>query len=209
MFSSITSRIPIDRWPKALSVRRLAKCGREGHLVEAQYPGRRFPWGAYEQLGHAGMAVVIANTAQGKKVALMKQWRPTDKESIELPAGSIGSDESQFLEQIKKEILEEVGDVRIVSVKSCNGFAHDVARALNTNGGPKNFYPFIIEVEDVARSTAQTGRGDQWLGADFYPVEEVRQLVRDGRIADMPTCFFLLAAGIIETEDFGWVDLEA
>lgn len=207
MSSKVTSRIPVERWPKVLSVKRLARCGREGHLIEAQYPGRRFPWGAYEQLGHAGAAIVIADTAEGRKVALIKQWRPVDKESIELPGGNIGSDKDQFLSQIKKEILEEVGEVEIVSIKSCDGFAHDVARALNTNGGPKNFYPFIIEIKEVAKSTSETGRGDQWLGADFYPVEEVRKLIREGRIADMPTCFFLLAAGIIETEDFNWVTL--
>lgn len=205
--SVLVSRVPPERWPRPTEVRLLAECGSTGQLIEADYPGQKFPWGLYQQFGHAGTVIVIVETPKGRQVVLVKQWRPTDGESLELPAGNIGADPQKMLGQLLQELQEEVGQLEIVSVRTCQGFSHDVGREVSAEGGPKCFFPFVIQVKQTSPAKHHRA-GDEETYSQWYTEEEVRLLVRSGRIADIVTLFFLVLAGLISVDDIlPWADI--
>lgn len=201
---SLEPCVPEERWPKPITTRELAPCGLAGRLIENTYSGKELPYGLFEQSGHAGAAILIADTPEGKKVALVEEWRPSDKASLHVPAGDIGLGSSrELLSNMLREIREEVGKVEILEISAGHGFNHNPSREVVAGGGPKNFFPFLIRVSSPVDSKI-FHQGDEKTKSLWYSEEEVREMVRSGRIRDMATCFFLLIAGIIKVEDFGW-----
>lgn len=199
----IKVRVPSERHPQPVGRTVLAKCGPAGSLVELYFDGQKFPWGVYEQNDHAGSAVVLLETPNGTYVALTSQWRPTDDLSPELPAGGIGLAQSEWFEGMWREIREEVGEIELVSITAADGFSHDTARKTVKGGGPMAFFPFIVRAKanQPLPEHVESEYGGR-LRCHFYPIEDVREMVRNGEIADMVSCFFLLLAGVVEREDF-------
>jgi hypothetical protein len=200
----LTSRIPAERWPQPFDVRELANCGPTGRLVENTYEGQKFPWGLYEQSGHAASLVVIAGTGDEQHICLVHQWRPVDNDCIELPAGNIGvASPQEMIGKLLAELREEVGEVEIEDIISTKGFAHDVGREIAAGGGPKCFIPFLVWVKaPVAPKTYI--EGDEKTHSHWYTPEEVRDMVADGRIGDLVTVMFLMCAGVIRASDLDW-----
>ena len=201
--SVLVSRVPPERWPKGAGVTPLLECGPNGRLLQVWYQGQEYSWGLYEQNGHAGAGVVIAASPDGKHyVALVHQWRPGDKESIELPAGNIGVRPTTMLRNFLKEIVEEVGgQLEIRRVTACQGLAHDIVREIAANGeGPKCFFYFYVECNSNL-VLHDFRKGDEGTICQWYSVEEVVRMVRIGRIADMVTILGLLLTGIIAPQD--------
>lgn len=195
----LVPRVPPERWPKGGRGVELLLCGPNGRLLEVQYPGQKFLWRLYEQQGHAGAGIIVADCPGGKRyVALVHQWRPGDIDSIELPAGNIGTKPLSMVHNFLKEVVEEVGgQLTIHKVTACQGFAHDIAREIVANGeGPKCFFYFLVECSSSLESHS-FHKGDEKTACRWYPVEEVVSLVKAGRIADMVTVFGLLLTGII------------
>lgn len=208
LIGALRTRIPQARWPRPTKVEVLEKCGNTGVLIRAEYPGQRLPWGLYQQSGHAGAAVVTVEAPDGQYVALVQQWRPVDTTSIELPAANIGIEQDQLFSRLLKELGEEVGELEILEISTCPGFAHDVGREVVAGGGPKCFFPFIIRAKSIL-PPKRYSEGDEQTSSCFYPVEAVRQMVRDGRIGDIVTIYFLQLAGVVTTEDLGFVTVSA
>lgn len=207
----LVSRIHPERWPQPTEVRELASCGKTGRLVENMYPGQKFPWGLYEQSGHAASLVLVAETTNGqrvdRRVCLVRQWRPVDTECYELPAGNIGvlSPDDMMVKTLR-ELEEEVGAVKIERIFTSKGFAHDVGREIAAGGGPKCFFPFVMYVTaEIAPKTHLDG--DEATHSKWYSFEEVKEMVQDGRIGDMVTILFLLSAGIIGQDDLIWTEI--
>lgn len=203
----LVSRIPAERWPQPSDVLELAGCGKTGRLVENTYEGQNFPWGLYEQSGHAASAVVIAGTGDEQRVCLVHQWRPVDIDCVELPAGNIGvASPQEMIDRLLAELSEEVGKVEIEEIVAAKGFAHDVGREIAAGGGPKCFVPFLVWVK--AQTAPKTYvEDDEATHSHWYTSEEIRDMVADGRIGDMVTIFFLVCAGVVRVDDLGWVNI--
>lgn len=200
-------RTPRKNWPRPKKVKALAQYTKDGRMIEAIYPNQKFPWGHYEQTGHAGAGIIIADTPKGEKIALVHQWRPTNEKSISLPFGNIGKNPEDLLEGMLREIREEIGEVEIKSMKTAKGFSHSQTREIMSGGGPKCFFPFIIKVKTAAKPKVYK-EADEKTKSHWYTKDQIRKMVRTGKISDMPSCFFLLAAGIIKTEDFAFQKIE-
>lgn len=66
--------------------------------------------GSYMVFESKGFVSIVATTIDNK-IIMVKQWRyPIEKESIEIPAGTI-EDDTDPLETAKRELLEEVGGI--------------------------------------------------------------------------------------------------
>lgn len=204
----LVSRIPAERWPQPTAENELAGCGKTGRLVENTYEGQKFPWGLYEQSGHAASLVVIAGTGDEQRICLVRQWRPVDTDCVELPAGNIGvQDPQEMIGKVLAELAEEVGEVEIEEVVTAKGFAHDVGREIASGGGPKCFIPFLVWVKTAATPKTHDGEGDEMTHSRWYTAEEIRDMVADGQVGDMVTILFLICAGVIRVNDLGWTNI--
>lgn len=207
----LVPRIDKSRWPVPTGSVTLEKCGSVGRLVSNTYAGQKFPWGLYEQTGHAGSLLIVVDTPAGQHVAMVHQWRPADVDCVELPAGNIGHQPRQMLAGLLEEISQEVGEVVILQVHSCKGFAHDAGREVSAGGGGKCFFPFFIKARGLLTPKVHEDElgGDEKIRCRWYSPDQIRKMVQSGRIGDMVTCFFLLMAGIITSEDFQLQDITA
>lgn len=199
-------RVPKENWPKPQKIREIAHYTEDGRFVELIFPNQKYPWGLYEQSGHAGFGIVLAETPKGLRVALVRQWRPTDKDSLSIPAGNIGLAPEKMFLGFLREVQEEIGTLEIISLKTCQGFSHSQARETVPGGGPKCFFPFIVKVKAPA-VPKKFKKDDEKTFSHWYTIPQVRKLVKTRKISDMASCFFLLAAGIIESGDFGWEEI--
>lgn len=198
-------RVPEDRWPQPTVERELTGCGPTGRLVENEYPGQKFPWGLYEQSGHAGSVVLIADSDGEHRVCLVTQWRPVDSDCVELPAGNIGVQNPQeMIDKLLEELREEVGEVEITSAFTAPGFSHDVGREIAAGGGPKCFFPFVVHVKAETPPKTHDGEDDEMTHARWYTTREVRRMIHEEEISDMVTIFFLVCAGVVDVDDLGW-----
>jgi len=208
MGNNLKSRVPPPRRPAPERTQQLARCGGTGRLVENRYSDQTSPWGLYEQSGHAGFAVVICETPSATHVNLVTQWRPADSEAVEIPGGNIGQgDPDTLLRGLLQELREEVGELEIIEIVAADGFCHDIGREVVPEGGGKCAFPFVVRVRAMTppdtHDPTDSVRKSRW-----YSTQQVREMVRDHTISDIVTCFFLLAAGVIESSDLGWTTIQ-
>jgi hypothetical protein len=201
-------RVAKIRIPRFLDSKCIARCGNNGQFVEKTYPGQQMPWRLYEQFSDVGMAVIIIDGPAARHLALETLWRPTDIDSVELPARVVvreGGPE-RFVQGIYEEIKRHICDATITAVKMCPGFSQDPTRKLLANGSPACVYPFIIHLRHTHRLQSHPDKPGSNKRLRFFPEPKVKQMVKNGEIADLTTCFLLQAAGIISTEDFSWIE---
>ena len=211
----LVPRVPPERRPQLTHMRDLISCGSRARLLQAHVEGlseSEGAYGLYLQETHAGMAVVEVETPQGVRYLLVRQTRPTDKSSIECIAGSIGNDPLTMIAEMLEEISQEGSDLsnlEITEVKAIpGGISHDVARKVTPKGGPLCFFFFLVKAKSATVPEPKTyERGDERTTSVVATREEVRQMVREGRIADLVSTFALLFFGVIEASDIGLTDI--
>lgn len=194
----LKTRVPDVRKPVPTSSRVVASCGNAGALVENTYEGQKFPWGLYQQNDHGVSIVVIVEAPDDCYIALVEQWRPTDANSIELPAGGLGQGGA-----LLEELEQEVGRLDIISVKMVEeGLSHDPARKTMKDGGPMCFFPVIVHAKSLTPPKEYVdSEGDERTHSRFYRAQEVREMVQNGRIADLTSVAVLMMARIVEPQD--------
>lgn len=129
--------------------------------------------GSYMVFESKGFVSIVATTTDNK-IIMVKQWRyPIDKESIEIPAGTIeGNDDP--LETAKRELLEEVGGVseswqKLTSYWIGNG-------AMKIKG-----HVYWADNVTIGKSNQEETEKISVISEDF---EEVKKRVLDGGIDD-------------------------
>lgn len=204
IFFPRTSR---KNWPKPRKVRKITQYAKEGRFIEIVFSNQKYPWGLYEQSGHVGAGIVLAKTTSGTHIAVVRQWRPTDKNYLGLPSGNIGTEPEKMLAAFLKELEEEIGPIKILSVRICPGFSHNSSRETVPVGGPKCLFPFVVKIK-IPTTPKKFISGDEKTFSDWKTIPQIRTLVQKKKISDIISCFSLLAAGIIKSEDFGWKNIK-
>jgi len=209
----LVPRVAKEKWPIPIKTRELLKCGSVGRLVENIYIGQKFPWGLFEQTGHAVSAIIIVEAPAkdkclGRYVALVNQWRPTDITALEFPAGNTGVDPMNIVKGVLSEINQEVGAIKIRSVFTCKGFSHNTVREVVAGGGPKCIFPFLIFAESTTPPKVYTESGtDEKTFCRWYEEDQIQEMVKENKITDIVTIFFLMAASIISIQHLEWTNI--
>jgi len=146
----------------------------------------------YYVLEYPNWVNAIALTEEGK-VILVRQYRhAADIISLEIPGGVIDGDEdSEFA--IKRELLEETG----YSFKTCKFIAE-----LYPNPATSTNKTFTYILTGGIKTHEQHLDEHEILSVEEYTVEEVKQLIKDNRIAQALHVAALLY-GLAELEEEG------
>ena len=146
----------------------------------------------YYVLEYPNWVNAIASTEEGK-VILVRQYRhAADIISLEIPGGVIDGDEdSEFA--IKRELLEETG----YSFKTCKFIAE-----LYPNPATSTNKTFTYILTGGIKTHEQHLDEHEILSVEEYTVEEVKQLIKDNRIAQALHVAALLY-GLAELEEEG------
>lgn len=127
----------------------------------------------YYVLEYPNWVNAIALTEEGK-VVLVRQYRhAADIISLEIPGGVIdGEEEPEFA--IKRELLEETG----YSFKTCKLIAE-----LYPNPATANNKTFTYFLTGGVKTHDQHLDEHEILNVEEYTIEEVKQLIKDNKIA--------------------------
>jgi ADP-ribose pyrophosphatase len=127
----------------------------------------------YYVLEYPNWVNAIALTEEGK-VILVRQYRhAADIISLEIPGGVIdGEEKPEFA--VKRELLEETG----YSFKTCKLIAE-----LYPNPATANNKTFTYFLTDGVKTHDQHLDEHEILNVEEYTIEEVKQLIKDNKIA--------------------------
>jgi ADP-ribose pyrophosphatase YjhB (NUDIX family) len=166
--------------------------------VNSLRPPTDFPWTVFVQEKPFVLFVVLDQRRE--KVLLVKQKRPGDENTIEAPGGAA----STLLDGLKNELLQEAG-VDLESIEHlavAAPMAHDVARKLLPDGSPMPVYMVLVQLKKRTRLKAHAfndNEGVEATQANWYDRDEVMNLIRTGRLYDLPTLSALRLSGLIPT----------
>lgn len=140
----------------------------------------------------------MVTTHDRSHVVVVRQWRPTDSDSIELPGGNA----NKLQEAFREELLHEAG-VGLDAVEEVTvycPFVHEVARKAHVDGGACSAY--VVHVRlcagiDLTAHDFQDADTDERGKATWVSRDTLRELVRSGRLADAVTVLALMATGVL------------
>lgn len=152
-----------------------------GRIIDYYQDAIRLPNGnetVYDFIGHKGAAAMIAVREDGK-LLMVRQWRNAiERYTLEIPAGGLNSIDEPTKEAAIRELREETGYIatevqfllRIhTTVAFCNeGIDIYLARGLK-------------------RHESQELDEDEFVDVGAYSLEELVQMIYDGKIEDAKT----------------------
>lgn len=147
-----------------------------GNLIALHKERVEFPNGGhtyFDIVKHPGGSVIAAINGR-EEVCLLKQWRHAIQQDIwELPAGCLEPDEPA-LETAMRELEEEAG----VTAKHWRDLG-----LVTTSPGFSNEILYFYEARDLSSGTLKLDDAEQ-LEAHWFPLEDVKAMVRSGEIID-------------------------
>lgn len=160
----------------------------DGKLLNVFLDKVRIPNGkeaTREYIKHPGAVAVVPIQEDGK-ILLVRQFRyPAKKIFLEVPAGKLDKDEHPD-HCVIRELEEETGYVagtlkKMASIYTTPGFTDEVIH---------------LYVAKQLVKTSQRLDEDEFLSVESYSVDEIRDMLGDGRISDAKTMLALLLTGV-------------
>jgi ADP-ribose pyrophosphatase len=127
----------------------------------------------YYVLEYPNWVNAIALTEEGKIIMVRQYRHAADIVSLEVPGGVIDGDEAPEF-AVKRELLEETG----YSFKSCKFIAE-----LYPNPATSNNRTFTYILTGGVKTHEQHLDEHEILNVEEYTVDEVKQLIKDNKIA--------------------------
>jgi ADP-ribose pyrophosphatase len=157
-----------------------------GQIIDIYKDYVQIPNGTVAQwdfIGHKGAAAVVPITEEGK-ILMVKQYRNAiDRFTIEIPAGGLNTIDEPMHDCAARELEEETGYKSdelefLISLRTTVAFCNE-----------------RIDVF-VAKSLVKTSQNldeDEFVDVEAYEIEELCQMIYDGKIQDAKTISALLA----------------
>lgn len=142
----------------------------------------------WDFINHKGAAAIIAEDADGK-ILMVRQFRNSiDTYTLEIPAGGLNSDEDMAV-CAARELEEETG-YRTEHVSHLMDFIATVAYSNEKIG---------IYYTDKLIKSVQNLDEDEYVEVEKYPLDDLVQMVYDGKIIDGKSIAAIMAYKVLKT----------
>lgn len=157
-----------------------------GQIIDLYKDYVEIPNGTVAQwdfIGHKGAAAVVPVTEEGK-ILMVKQYRnAVDQFTIEIPAGGLNRVEEPMYDCAARELEEETGykseDLEfLISLRTAVAFCNE---------------RIDVFVAKNLVKTCQNLDEDEFVDVEAYDIEDLCNMIYDGRIIDAKTISSLLA----------------
>lgn len=156
------------------------KLVRKAHIFEIYEDKLELPDGRteyYDFLKHKGAASVIPVLPDGR-ILLVSQFRNAlDRVTLEIPAGGRNSMEEPFIDAAFRELEEETGYrtdqlTHLISIRTAVAFCDEKIEVYIAD----NLIPSVQNLDE-----------DEFIDVHPYTLEEIMQMIFDGKIEDSKT----------------------
>ena len=130
----------------------------------------------YDFIGHRGAAAIVAETEDGKIIMVNQYRNALERDTIEIPAGGLNLGEN-FKEAAIRELEEETG-YQVEAVEHLVDIYTTVAFCNEKIG---------IYCGKVKRKEEQCLDEDEFVDVKEYALEELINMIMDGKIQDSKT----------------------
>jgi ADP-ribose pyrophosphatase len=137
----------------------------------------------WDLIDHVGAAAVVAVREDGK-ILMVRQYRnPLERQTIEIPAGKLDSRDEDPKKAAERELAEETGyicdDIEyLTTIYTTVAFCNEKI-GLFLAKGLKDRHPQHLD-------------DDEYIDLEAYTLDEVRQMIYDGKIQDAKTVIGIL-----------------
>lgn len=146
----------------------------------------------WDLIDHKGAAAVVAVRGDGKLLMVRQYRNALERETLEIPAGGLNDREEPTIDAAARELEEETG------------YVSDELELLNSIYTTVAFCNEKIDIY-LARDLkpgVQHLDEDEYLNVEAWDVEELKQMIFDGKIQDSKTiCAILTYAAKYGEED--------
>lgn len=158
------------------------KLAHKGHIIDMYEDTIKVPNGnvvKWDFIGHKGAAAVVPVRDDGK-ILMVRQYRNAlDRETLEIPAGGLDSTEEPFVICSHRELEEETGYIcameeleYLITVRTTVAFCNE---------------RIDVFVARNLKKTEQRLDEDEFINVEAYSVEELCQMIYQGKIEDGKT----------------------
>lgn len=137
----------------------------------------------WDLIDHKGAAAVVAVREDGKLLMVRQYRNALERETLEIPAGGLNGREESTVVAAKRELEEETGCVCgqidfLVSIFTTVAFCNE---------------KIDIYVAKDLKAGQQHLDEDEFINVEAYSVEELTQMILNGKIQDSKTICGILA----------------
>ena len=162
------------------------KLVREGRIINIYEDTVKIPNGhidKYDFIGHKGAAAVVPVTADGKLLMVRQYRNALDRVTLEIPAGGLNSADEPTLDAARRELEEETGYQAdnielLISIYTTVAFCNEKID--------------IYVAHDLVK-TSQHLDDDEYIDVYAYTIEELTQMIAEGKIVDGKTIAGLMS----------------
>jgi ADP-ribose pyrophosphatase len=157
-----------------------------GRVIDYYQDTMQMPDGStvkWDLIDHVGAAAVVAVREDGK-ILMVRQYRnPLERQTIEIPAGKLDSRDEDPKKAAERELAEETGyicdDIEyLTTIYTTVAFCNEKI-GLFLAKGLKDRHPQHLD-------------DDEYIDLEAYTLDEVRQMIYDGKIQDAKTVIGIL-----------------
>ncbi len=139
----------------------------------------------WDFIGHKGAAAVVAVREDGKLLMVRQYRNALERETLEIPAGGRDGTEEPFIECAFRELEEETG-------YRCRKEGMQFLISIYTTVAFCNERIDIYVADHLERGRQHLDE-DEFLGVTACDVEELLEMIYDGRLQDAKTVAAILA----------------
>lgn len=152
----------------------------KGVIVDFYKDTMRMPNGhevAWDLISHKGAAAVVAVADDGRLFMVRQYRNPLERMSLELPAGALNSKEEPGEECARRELEEEIGYragkmEHLIDIYTTVAFCDE---------------KISMYVATDLQPSKQHLDEDEFLDVEIYEIEELIQMIYEGKIQDSKT----------------------
>ena len=157
-----------------------------GRVIDYYQDTMQMPDGSqvkWDLIDHDGAAAVVAVREDGKLLMVRQYRNPLERETLEIPAGKLNTRDEDPRIAAERELAEETGYVcddieYLTTIYTTVAFCNEKI-GLYLAKGLKDRHPQHLDE-------------DEYIDLEAYTLDEVRQMIYDGKIQDAKTIIGIL-----------------
>ena len=157
-----------------------------GRVIDYYQDTMQMPDGStvkWDLIDHVGAAAVVAVREDGKLLMVRQYRNPLERQTLEIPAGKLNFREEDPRIAAERELAEETGyicdDIEYLTTIYTTVAFCDEKIGLYLAKGLKDRHPQHLD-------------DDEYIDLEAYTLDEVRQMIYDGKIQDAKTVIGIL-----------------